>query len=113
MKDYKQEYIRYKKMYLELKAIKEQQGGKQVFDGFKNMFKSAPTETPIESPVQMNPVPEEVLEEKVPAPEVPEEELSPVEAEVPVAPAAPPEAMLPAKNLTGSVFGLNGQRYFL
>ena len=97
MKDYKQEYIRYKKMYLELKAIKEQQGGKQVFDGFKNMFKSAPTETPIESPVQMNPEP------VVPAPET---EVPPPAA--PVAPEAdvpPPAAPAAQTQMTaGNLF---------
>jgi len=30
-----------------------------------------------------------------------------------VAPAAPPEAIFPKKNIPGYVFGLYGQRYFL
>ena len=96
MKDYKQEYIRYKKMYLELKAIKEQQGGKQIFDGFKNMFKSDPKETPIESPVQMNTEPE--LAAEVPAPAAP---VAP-ESDVPASPAAPPAA--PAPMTAGNLF---------
>lgn len=94
MKDYKQEYIRYKKMYLELKAIKEQEGGKQIFDGFSSMFTGKPKETPVETPVEKAEAP---AEEPAPA-EAPAEEPAPAEA-----PAESP-AEAPAQMTAGNLF---------
>ena len=119
MKDYKKEYIRYKKMYLELKAIKEQQGGKQVFDGLANMFTGKPKETPVETPVEVPAeaaaeapaeaaaeVPAEAAAAETPAPavETPAPETPAPAAETPAAETPAPAAETPVQMTAGNLF---------